>query len=226
MNRAYDFAEELLDFVKNSPSQYHVVKTLENRFRARGFQKLELSSNWEFKAGDRYYVSINGSMAVGFIVGSEDLEQSGFRIIASHTDSPGIVIKPSPEIVADGYLKLNCELYGGPIMNTWLDRPLGIAGRVVLRGDSPMKPRVELVDFKRPLAMIPNLAIHINRKVNEGIKLSAQSDMIPFLQTVEKTFEKENYLLKQLAKELGVEKSEILDFELGLYEYGDRKSVV
>lgn len=220
MDRVYDFADELLDFVENSPSQYHVVKTLEDRFRARGFQKLELSSNWEFKPGDRCYLSVGESMSIGFIVGSGALEECGFRIVASHTDSPGIVVKPDPEISSDGYLKLNCELYGGPIMNTWLDRPLGLAGRVVLKGDSPMSPKTELVDFKRPVALIPNLAIHQNRKVNEGLKLSGQKDMLPFLKTVEKSFEKESYLINQLASELGVDRGEMLDFELCLYEYG------
>ncbi|OHW62258.1 putative M18 family aminopeptidase 2 [Andreesenia angusta] len=220
MDRVYDFADELLDFVENSPSQYHVVKTLEDRFRARGFQKLELSSNWEFKSGDRCYLSVGESMSVGFIVGSGELEECGFRVVASHTDSPGIVVKPDPEISSDGYLKLNCELYGGPIMNTWLDRPLGLAGRVVLKGDSPMSPKTELIDFKKPVALIPNLAIHQNRKVNEGLKLSGQKDMLPFLKTVEKNFEKESYLINQLASELGVDSGEILDFELCFYEHG------
>lgn len=219
MEKVYDFAEELLEFVQSSPSQHHVVKTLEDRLRARGFQKLELSSNWEFKAGDRCFVSINGSMTVAFTVGSESLEQSGFRVVSSHTDSPGIVLKPSPEISSEGYLKLNCELYGGPILNTWLDRPLGIAGRVVLRGENIMRPRTELIDFKRPVAIIPNLAIHLNRKVNEGLKLSGQKDMLPMLKTVEQKFESENYLLKQIALELGVPTEDIVDFELNLYEF-------
>jgi len=123
------------------------------------------------------------------------------------------------------YIKLNTEVYGGPILNTWLDRPLSLAGRVIIRGENLLYPDVRLVNIKSPIMIIPNLAIHMNKKVNEGIELNKQVDMLPLLALINEGFEKENYLIKLISKELNINYKDILDFDLFLYEY-DKGNVI
>jgi aspartyl aminopeptidase len=148
-------------------------------------------------------------------------------MICAHSDSPGFKIKPDPEMVVDGkLLKLNTEVYGGPILMSWLDRPLSIAGRVILRSGDPLNPKHKLVNFRKPLVYIPNLAIHLNRSVNEGIELNKQNDMLPLVSTVEDAaVEKDGWLQKQVAKELQIKEDEILDFDLFLYDF-EKGSIV
>ena len=149
-----------------------------------------------------------------------ELEENGFRLIGAHTDSPTFKIKPKAEIqVENTYLKLNTEVYGGPILSTWFDRPLSLAGRVALKGSSPLKPESRLVNIDRPLLIIPNMAIHMNRKVNEGYAFNKQKDTLPLIGFINEKFEKDAYLLTLISEELGVPKEEILDFDLFLYEY-------
>ena len=212
-------AERLIDFIDSSPTAFHVVENAENILQENGFQRLEMSDEWNIKKEGKYYVTKNGSSLVAFVVGKGDIAQEGFKLIGTHTDSPTFRIKPDPEMIAgDNYLKLNTEVYGGPILNTWLDRPLSLAGRVSLKSDNPLKPQDRLVNFADPLLIIPNLAIHLNRKVNEGVELNKQKDILPVLRMVEDDFEENGYLLKLLSEELGVEKEEILDFDLFLYD--------
>ena len=141
-------------------------------------------------------------------------------MIGSHSDSPSFRVKPNPEMeVEKTYLKLNTECYGGPILNTWLDRPLAIAGRVTLKGENILKPVETLVNINRPVCIIPNLAIHMNRSINEGVALNKQKDMLPLVGLLNETLEKDNFLLNTVANELGRKSEEILDFDLFLYEY-------
>ncbi|NEZ46767.1 M18 family aminopeptidase [Clostridium niameyense] len=213
-------AQKLIDFIYNSPSPFHVVRNVEEILKQNGYFKLEENEKWYLKKGGKYYTCKNGSAILAFYIGKKDVEKDGFRIIASHTDSPTFKIKPSPEIFAEGnYLKLNTEVYGGPILNTWMDRPLSLAGRVVLKNENPMKPIIRLVNVKKPILIIPNLAIHMNRNINKGIELNRQKDMLPIIAMISDRLEKDNYLLKIIAKELDVEIDEILDFELFLYEF-------
>jgi aspartyl aminopeptidase len=143
----------------------------------------------------------------------------GFKIISAHSDSPGFRIKPNAAMVCDGgIVKLNTEVYGGPILYTWFDRPLSIAGRVILKSDDLLNPEVRLVKFNRPLLTIPHLAIHFNRQVNDGNKLSKQKDMLPVIGHINNVAEKDNYVLKLVADELGVSEDKILDFDLTLYD--------
>jgi len=170
--------------------------------------------------GGKYYVTRNDSALIAFVVGEGLPEQYGFHLIGAHTDSPSFRIKPLPEISVEGhYLKLNVETYGGPILNTWLDRPLSIAGRIILRGESPFSPHTKLFRSDRPLLVIPNLAIHLNRKVNEGFELNKQKDMLPLLTQITEGLEKEGVLIRHLAKTLQCPLEDILDFDLFLYEY-------
>ena len=143
----------------------------------------------------------------------------GFRIISAHSDSPGFRIKPNAEIVNEGgVVTLNTEVYGGPILYTWFDRPLSISGRVILRGEDPLHPVTRLINFYRPLLTIPHLAIHYNRSVNDGNPLSKQRDMLPVLGRVSDKEEGKGLLTRMVAAELGVSPDEILDFDLTLYD--------
>lgn len=162
----------------------------------------------------------NSSALVAFKVNSDEIEKEGFRIIGSHTDSPGFRIKPNAEMESCGaYLKLNTEGYGGMILSTWLDRPLAMAGRVFLRGENPFKPVEKIVNINKPVCIIPNLAIHMNRSINDGYKYNKQTDMLPLVGLINEQLEKDNYMVKLLASELNVEVEEIIDFDIFLYEY-------
>lgn len=214
------FANELLNFINESPSKFHVVDSLKEDLLEAGFEELKLTEKWQIKKKKSYFVTKNGSALIAFKVGKENPLKSGFKLVGAHTDAPTFSIKPMPEITAEGtYLKLNTEVYGGPIYNTWMDRPLSIAGRVCLQSNNPLEPKIMNIKIDKPILTIPNLAIHFNREVNSGYKYNAQKDMLPLAELVNKEFEKENYLLKKLAEQLDVKVEDILDFELTLYEY-------
>jgi aspartyl aminopeptidase len=220
VSREQEYANDLIDFIHTSPSPFHVVRTLEGILEARGFQKLDMTAKWQISAGGKYFLTRNGSALIAFVVGAGSVEENGFRLVAAHTDAPSFAIKPAPEMVVEKcYLKLNTETYGGPILNTWLDRPLSLAGRVVLQGQDPLYPETNLVDFGRPVLIIPNQSLHMNRQVNEGIELNKQKDMLPLLAQVSDTFQKDGFLAGLLAEKLGVEASRVIDFDFFLYEY-------
>ena len=213
-----DFAKSLIEFIDNSPSPFHVVKEAEKVLTRSGFKKLNLSDRWNLEKEGKYYVTSNSSSLIAFVVGKGSLEEDGFKLIGAHIDSPTFRIKPNPEIAVENrYLKLNTEVYGGPILNTWFDRPLSIAGRVAVRTENPLKPKEILVDMEEPLLIIPNLAIHMNRKVNEGVSINSQVDTLPVISVIEDDMEKENYLVKLLGEKLSVDFDDIMDFDLFLY---------
>jgi aspartyl aminopeptidase len=220
MEKEIKFAEELIDFIHSSPSEFHVVKNSETMFKENGFQKLEHGDDWKIEKGGRYYTTTNGSAFIAFIAGTGELCNEGFKIIEAHTDSPTIKIKPKPEMKVDNhYLKLNAEVYGSPILNTWLDRPLTLAGRVSLKSDDVMNPKDVLVSFNRPLLYIPNLSIHHNKGVNSGLELNPQKDMLPLLGLIDENLTTDNLIYRLLAEKLKVDPSDILDFELSMSEY-------
>lgn len=213
-------ALELIDFLYDSPSACHGVKATQKILNENGFIEIKESDKWDLKAKGKYYVVKNDSALIAFEIGSGNIEETGLRLIGAHTDVPGFRIKPNPQMISEGkYIKLNTEVYGGPILHTWFDRPLSIAGKVSLRGKSPLKPETRLVNINKPLLIIPSLAIHMNREVNEGFKINKQVDTIPLLGLINEKLEKEDYLMNILSDELQVNKEDILNFELGLYEY-------
>lgn len=216
--KQYD-AYSLLPFLDESPCNFLAVDTIRRNLEENGFTELKLTDKWQLKPDDKHFVIKNGSAIFGFVVGTNPIDEYGFNIIAAHSDSPGFRIKPNPEIAAEGVIKLNTEVYGGPILYTWFDRPLSIAGRVLLRNpENPMRPIAKLIDFKRPVMVIPHLAIHFNRAVNEGNKLSKQKDMLPVAAIINDMAEKENFLVKKVAEHLGLASiDDILDFDLNLY---------
>ena len=213
-------ALELIDFLYDSPSACHGVKATQKILDENGFIEIKETDKWNLQAKGKYYVIKNDSALIAFEVGTGDIEETGLRLIGAHTDVPGFRIKPNPQMISEGkYVKLNTEVYGGPILHTWFDRPLSIAGKVSLKGASPLKPETRLVNINKPLLIIPSLAIHMNREVNEGFKINRQVDTLPLLGLINDKLEKEDYLMNILAEELKVNKEDILNFELGLYEY-------
>ena len=212
-------AEKLLSLVEEGTSPFHVAGSVERQLLKAGFQKLEMRKDWNLENGGRYYLVHNGSSLAAFTIGKRFTFGDAFRIAAAHTDFPGLRVKPSPEIEKDGYRQLNVEVYGGAILNTWLDRPLSAAGRVALRSDDIFHPELRYVDFQKPFLTIPNLAIHIDRGVNKGVELNRQKDLLPVLGlgAGEKEEGGGDFFLEYLARQLRVEKEDILDYELGLY---------
>lgn len=214
-----ELALDLIDFLYKSPSAYQAVKTIKERLETEGFSEIKEEDTWNLKSEGKYYVTKNDSALIAFRVGTEDVENSGFKIIGAHTDSPGFRVKANPEMIAEKtYLKLNTEVYGGPLLYTWFDRPLGLAGKVTIKGESLLKPEVKLINIDRPILVIPSVAIHMNRGVNEGFAVDKQKDTLPLIGLINDTFEKDNFLLSVLANELGIETQDILGFDLGPYE--------
>lgn len=209
---------ELLKMLDSSPVNFLAVKYAEEQLCANGFRRVELGNMPALEPGKGYYITKNGTALFAFRVGTGEVTD-GFKLICAHTDSPGFRIKPAPEMFSEGgMVRLNTEVYGGPILYTWFDRPLSIAGRVLLRGDNPLRPVARLLHIKRPLLLIPHIAIHFNREVNDGNPLNRQRDMMPVLGFISNHFERENLLLKLIADELGVAVADILDFDLSLYD--------
>lgn len=214
--------QELLNFINKSKTAFQSAAEIKSILDNQGFTEIKEEDNWDLEKGGKYYITKNDSAVIAFEIGTGDIEKDGFRLIGAHTDSPGFRIKPNPEMLVEGkYLKLNTEVYGGPILSTWFDRPLGVAGRVTLKGENPFKPKVELVDINKPILIIPNLAIHMNREVNEGYKFNKQKDTLPLVTIVEDKLEKDGYLINLISESLNVKPSDILDFDLFLYEYAE-----
>lgn len=171
-----ELTKQLFSFIKSSPTGYHAVETMRKELADRGYEQLLESRRWELRAGGKYYVIRNGSALIAFRIPQEEF--SGFQIMASHSDSPAFKIKENPEMEADGhYVKLNVEKYGGMLCAPWFDRPLSVAGRLMVREENRIVSK--LVNVDRDFVMIPNLAIHMNREANEGVKYHAQKDMLP-----------------------------------------------
>ncbi len=213
-------AQELIDFLYESPTAYHAASSVKDILDKEGFEEIFEKDSWSLKKGGKYYLVKNNSAVIAFKVGNGEIEKDGFRLIGAHTDAPGFKIKPNAEMkTEDHYVRLNTEVYGGPILYTWFDRPLGVAGRVILKGKSPLKPEVKLVNINKPVLIIPSIAIHMNRTVNEGYNFNKQKDTLPLVGFVNEELEKKGYLMSLLTKELGVSEDEILDFDLFLYEY-------
>ena len=208
----------LLRFMDASVCNFYAVDTLRKILDGEGYTMLDRRDAWHLTPGGKYYVTANDSALFAFVVG-HGAASDGFKIISAHSDSPGFRIKPHAEMMCDGNIvKLNTEVYGGPILYTWFDRPLSIAGRVILRSSDPLRPTTRLVRIDRPLLTIPHLAIHFNRAVNEGNPLSRQKDMLPVIGLINEHLQTDNLLLNLLANRLKVEADDILDFDLSLYD--------
>lgn len=210
--------KDLAAFLDASPVNFWAVKTVTDHLDEAGFSALDMRDSWQIKPGGRYYTVKNGSAVFAFVAG-EGPAHAPFKIISAHSDSPGFRIKPNCEMLCDGNIvKLNTEVYGGPILYTWFDRPLSLAGRVILRSADPLNPEWRLIRFDRHLLTIPHLAIHFNRAVNEGNPLSKQKDMLPVLGHVSSPDQAKGLVQRLVAEKLGVSPDKILDYDLSLYD--------
>lgn len=213
----------LKEFLDASVVNFWAIDTICHQLYYEGFQFLDARKQWDLVPGGKYYTLQNGTAVIAFIVpdsGEKKLHAPDrFHIISAHSDSPGFRVKPKCEMLGEGrMLRLNTEVYGGPILYTWFDRPLSLAGRVILRGDDAMHPVTRLVRFDRPMLTIPHLAIHFNRAVNEGNPLSRQRDMLPVVGTLPEDEKPEGWLCRQIAAELEVKAEDILDYDISLYD--------
>ena len=210
--------KRLLDFLDASPVNFLAAKNIAGELEKAGYRKLDPREPiGNVKAGDKLYVTKNDSSIYAFHIGRQPMAEAGFRMICAHCDSPTFRIKPNAEMLCEGgIVKLNTEVYGGPIMSTWFDRPLTIAGRVIVRGNNALNPQTLLLHVKRPLLQISNLAIHFNRQVNDGVKLSKQKDMLPILGIINNELEKGNLLMNIICGELSIKPTDVLDFDLYL----------
>ena len=226
--------EQLLKYIGACTSPYHTVDTSLQMLLDSGFTELNLDDEWQLDSGS-YVVNVFGTTLFAFHIGKKP--EHTLRIASAHTDFPAIRVKPNPITSVKGYTKLNVEMYGGLIENTWLDRPLGAAGTVVLKGENAFDVDSVLVDTKRPIAIVPNLAIHMNRSVNDGVKLNRQKEMLPILMMDRKEKDNSSKSLNDLnnpslfpesdiqydewttflADEVNCDPSEILSYEMTLY---------
>lgn len=212
----------LLKFLDASPVNFLAARNIACELEQNGYRRLDPQQPLgELKAGDKVYVTKNDSSVYAFHLGRKPLAETGFHMICAHSDSPTFRVKPHAEMTGEGGLvRLNTEVYGGPILSTWFDRPLTLAGRVIVRGKDAMSPKTMLMHVRRPLLQISNLAIHFNRQVNDGVKLSKQKDMLPLLGLINDELEQGNLLMnvivEELSKQRPVSHEDILDFDLYL----------
>lgn len=217
--------KRLLSFLDASPVNFLAVKNIADTLMANGFRRIDPTQPLgNVKSGDCFFVTKNDSSIYAFRIGNKPIAEAGFHMICAHCDSPTFRIKPNAEMLTEGgIVKLNTEVYGGPIMSTWFDRPLTLAGRVIVKGKDAMHPKTLLLHIKRPLLQICNLAIHFNRQVNEGVALSKQKDVLPLLGQITSQLEAGNMLMNIILEELNSTAidcklcaKDILDFDLYL----------
>ena len=217
--------KRLLSFLDASPVNFLAVKNIADTLAANGFRRIDPALPLgEVKSGDCFFVTKNDSSIYAFRIGNKPIADAGFHMICAHCDSPTFRIKPHAEMLTEGgIVKLNTEVYGGPIMSTWFDRPLTLAGRVIVRGEDVMQPETLLLHIKRPLLQISNLAIHFNRQVNDGVALSKQKDVLPLLGQITSQLETGNLLMNVILEELNSTiadcqfcAKDVLDFDLYL----------
>lgn len=214
-----EFALDLIDFLHEGSTAYQAVDLMAKELEEAGYREIKGEEAWTLQEGDKVYYVKNGSAIFALDIAQGGYQQ-GFKLIGSHSDSPSFRIKPNAVMAAEGFLKLNTEVYGGPILNTWFDRPLSVAGRVAVKGQDAMNPELKNVDLKKPIVYIANPAIHMNRDVNKGIELNKQTQVLPILCLDPEAEESksEDLFMELVAKELGVSSQDILDYELYLYE--------
>ena len=205
-----DYNKGLISFLDKSPTAFHAVSSIKKKLVASGYFELVESEKWELTEGGKYFVTRNDSSIIAFRVPSFNF--IGFMIGAAHSDSPAFKVKENPEIIENGYVKLNVEGYGGMLMAPWLDRPLSVAGRIIVKNGNKLE--VRLVNVDRDLLLIPNIAIHMNRDANKGQTWNAQVDMLPVLGSAD---EAKGSFMRIIAESAGVSDSDIISHDLFLY---------
>ncbi|WP_417311264.1 M18 family aminopeptidase [Ectopseudomonas khazarica] len=208
----------LIDFLNASPTPFHATTSLAMRLEAAGHRHLDERTTWHLETGGRYYVTRNDSSLIAFKLGKRPALEGGLRLVGAHTDSPCLRVKPSPELQRQGYFQLGVEVYGGALLAPWFDRDLSLAGRVTYRRDG--KVESQLIDFYQPIAVIPNLAIHLNREANQGWAINPQTELPPILAQLasSETADFRALLAEQLAMEHDFNPDAVLDYELSFYD--------
>lgn len=215
---AHQQVQDCLDFIDASPSPWHVISTLEQRLQACQFQRLEEKDEWSLTEDGRYYVVRDESSIIIFVAGHKNLPEHGFKILGAHTDSPSLRLKPNPVINSDNLLRLSVEVYGGPILATFGDRDLSLAGRLAYRTESG-KIASRLVRFEQPLLRLPNLAIHMNRTVNEdGLKLNKQTELPLIIATAADQQLPSDQFTSLLTAATGLKAEQILSWEFNIHD--------
>ena len=212
-----EYANDILSLIDKSPTAFHVVENAKSILDSQGFTGLKESEVWKLEEGGKYYVTRNDSSIIAFMIPNKDYK--GFRIIASHSDSPCPKLKEDYEMDKCGYVRLNVEKYGGMLLAPWFDRPLSVAGRILVRDESEASGiKSVLVNLDKDIAVIPSLAIHMNRDANTGYSYSFQKDMLPIVSTSGDSEKNEkNSIMSLVAEASGVEKNSILGNDLFLY---------
>ncbi|GAA5316166.1 MAG: M18 family aminopeptidase [Candidatus Pelagadaptatus aseana] len=212
------FNQGLLDFLGHSPTPFHAAKNITETLISAGFERLHESDCWQLQPGKRYVVTRNDSSVLAFVYGTADLDAQGIRMIGAHTDSPCLKVKPAPETNRKGYAQLGVETYGGVLQSTWFDRDLSLAGRVTYR-DHEGHLRNQLLDFETAIAVVPSLAIHLDREANSNKSINAQNHLPPvlFLGDEKQAWDFRE-LLKQRLEQQGASCDRVLDYELSFYD--------
>ena len=214
------FNQSLIEFLQESPTPFHAVQAMAARLESAGFNRLRESESWQLQKSGRYYVTRNGSSIVAFVVGKAELKTSGIRLVGAHTDSPCLKVKPCPELRKNNYFQLGVEVYGGALLNPWFDRDLSLAGRVTYQNSQQCIEHA-LVNFKRPVAIIPSLAIHLDREVNQNKSVNPQRDIPPILGQLASNEKKPwiKILHEQLKKENpACDVEEVIEYEIYFYD--------
>ncbi len=207
----------LFDLLKKAVSPYACVAASMERLKEAGFVEINYSDKWTLENGGKYMVNHHDTTLFAFTIGDNYAYEDMLRIAAAHTDYPCLRIKPNADFKTEAYAQVNVEVYGGPILNTWFDRPLGVAGRIAVKSDNPFKPNTIIYQSKKPVMIIPNLAIHMNRDVNKGVEINNQTDLMPVVDMLPEETKSTDYFLAFIAEETGVNKEDILDFELNTF---------
>ena len=210
-------ANDLLEFIDGSPSPWHAVSTVEQHLLKQGFTALEETQAWKLNTAGSYFVVRGGASIIAFTLGKQALTDSGFRMIGAHTDSPGLRLKPHAAFSSDGLVRIGVEVYGGPILATFTDRDLSVAGRVTVRTKIGFETR--MVKFDDSVMRLPNLAIHMNREVNDkGLKLNKQTELPLIFGESEAGIEANKQFLSHIAEKIGIKSEDILTFELNVFD--------
>ena len=218
----FNYSKQLLEFIKNSPTSYHAVDNMKKFLNSAGFEGLNENEPWCLKNRNGYYVTRNDSSIIAFIVGSKEPIETGIRFVGAHTDSPCLKIKPNPEVYKKTYFQLGVEVYGGVLLNTWFDRDLSIAGKVTYK-TAHNKLDEALIDIKKPIAIIPSLAIHLDKNANKGRTVNPETEMLPILTNCHKIREDfRDILAEELVTQLSSTGTSdglsIIDYDLSFYD--------
>jgi len=215
-----NFVDDLLEYLKQSPTPFHAVDQIDDVLKEAGFYRLYESDSWDLKLGGSYYVIRNDSSLIAFTMGAAETTETGMRMVGTHTDSPCLKVKPQPEIIKNSYLQLGVEIYGGALLHPWFDRDLSLAGRISFL-NTEEKIQHALVDFGYPLAVIPSLAIHLDKEANNKHSINAQKHVVPIIMHIveQEVSSLRELLFDHLRKQDNESKIvEVLDYELSFYD--------